>query len=153
MDDFKADFRGVEFGLESDGSSELVADWLRETCFRRSFLLMVRDGVGFGLDSGCRGEGEFEVSGEEDCFGVEEKLSGTTLGKEDGRISGCCCWGEDVADPRNLRTPFIRAEKLSSSSESALMVSSELNALRNRRLVLLVLPRQQSYCQGSCFII
>src|SRR5258708_2348675 len=109
----------------------MAADWLRDTCFGRSFLLIARDGVGFGLDSGCRGEG---LSGEEDCFGVEEKLSGTTLGKEDGRISGCCCWGGDVADPRNLRTPFIRAERLSSSSESALMESSaELNALRNRR--------------------
>jgi len=104
----------------------MAADWLRDTCFGRSFLFIVRDGVDFELDSGCRGEGMSELSGAEDCFGVEEKLSGTTLGIEDGRISGCgCCWGEDVADPRNLRTPFIPAERLSSSSDSA---STELSA-------------------------
>lgn len=67
-----------------------MADWLRETCFERSFLLTIKEGVALGLPSACEGEGELEPNGEEDCLlDLEEKLSGTTLGKEDGRLSGC----------------------------------------------------------------
>lgn len=109
MEDFKADLRGVECGLLLAGASsdEMAADWLKKTCFERSFLLTIKEGVAFGLPSGCGSKEVVELNGE---FDLDDKLSGTTLGREGDGLSGCC-WTEDgLADPRNLRTPFIQAK-------------------------------------------
>ena len=108
MEDFKADLRGVEYGLlvlaGRASSDEMAADWLIETCFERSFLFTIREGVAFGLPSGCGSKDVVELNGE---FDLEEKLSGMTLGKEGDGLSGCCWTEGGLADPKNLRTPFI----------------------------------------------